>query len=227
MSEFDHFSRVRFTMSKDKFRRTDFKIGFTKKNLVYSDDQTSRLQIVLDQRDEMEAYRLIDEFYVRQKLLRDLAEVLGIRDESILEEFANLGFTPRTAPAIEMLPMAFVAWANNSVTEEECTAAVRLIHDSQLSEFPATWHVVQAWLDVPPSQELWELWVRYLHARFDYLTQSQQIKLCREVLNNARIVARASGGWLGFGSICKSEEMVIDAIEAVFERVPLCLVKPS
>lgn len=160
-------------------------------------------------------------------MLRDLAEVLGIRDESILEEFANLGFTSRTAPAIELLPMAFVAWANNSVTEEECTAAVRLIHDSQLSEFPATWPVVQAWLDGQPSQELWELWARYLHARFNYLTKSQQTKLCQEVLNHARIVARASGGWLGFRAICKSEEMVIEAIEAVFERDALCLVKPT
>ena len=170
----------------------------------------------LDEAIESDSYRPFDEFFAHQAELHELGKVLGIRDEELLEDFLQLGFTPRTAPAIDMVPLAFVAWASSSVTDEECAAAVGEVYDSQLREFPKTSSVVQTWLDTKPSAELWNLWVRYIHCRLPNLDHAERIGLQRKLLNQARRVARASGGWLGLGSICHSEQLMIDAIEDVF-----------
>lgn len=170
----------------------------------------------LNEAIEFDSYRPFDEYFAHQGQLHELGKVLGIRDEELLEDFLHLGFTPRTAPAIEMVPLAFVAWASSSVTDEECAAAVGEVYDSQLREFPKTSAVVQAWLDTQPSPELWNLWVQYIHCRLPSLDQEERIGLQRKLLNQARRVARAAGGWLGLGSICHGEQLVIDAIEDAF-----------
>ena len=184
-------------------------------------DQTStvqhrRLQLVIDGLDEIDAYRQIDDFFAEEGELIELMEVLGVADDDILEQFLSLGFTPRTAPAIEMVPIAFVAWASGKVTDDECAAAVGAIYDSELAEFPRTWSVVQTWLDVRPKQELWNLWVCYMDCRLQELSTQHQNGLRSRLLNQARRVAKASGGWLGIGSICREEQDVIEGISRVF-----------
>lgn len=175
-----------------------------------------RLRRVLNELDKREAYRRIDELFAEQGKLFELMEVIGIHDVDILQRFLALGFTPRTAPAIEMVPIAFVAWANNEVTDDECAAAVSAIYDSQLTEFPETWAVVQTWLDIRPDQEFWDLWKEYMLHRLGSMPNKQHKQLHQQLLNQARHVARASGGWMGIGSICREEQFVIDEISSLF-----------
>ncbi len=167
--------------------------------------------------DENEAYRQLDSFFTHEARRFDLMEVLGIRDEEILERFLDLGFTASTARAIEMAPFAFVAWASSRVTDAECAATVTAVHDSQLSDFPKILAVVQSWLDVQPRPEIWELWVRYLHCRLEQMSPSERAGLHCRLTEQATRIARASGGWLGIGSICRQEQVIIDAIDLVFE----------
>lgn len=173
--------------------------------------------MILEELDETEAYRRIDAFLAEEAELFELIEVLGIHDEDVLKDFLKLGFTARTAPAIEMIPIAFVAWASGSVTDEECTAAVGAIYDSQLTEFPKTLSVVQTWLDIRPRRELWDLWVKYMHCRIKSRSMEQRSDLRQRLTTQARGVTRASGGWLGIGSICHAEQLVIDAIHDTFD----------
>ena len=180
-----------------------------------------KLRMVLDQLEEFEAYRQLDQFFAREGQLLELMEVLGIDEEDVLEEFLRLGFTPRTAPAIEMVPVVFVAWASGEVTEDECAAAVSAIHDSELAEFPKTWACVQTWLDVHPDQSLWNLWCRYMRCRLDALSDSRQASLRARLKRHGHLVARASGGWLGIGSICHEEQVVLNAIDSVFLDAPV------
>lgn len=175
-----------------------------------------RLRLVFDELDEIGAYRRIDEFFAKEGELFELMEVLGIHDEEVLEQFLSLGFTPRTAPAIEMIPVAFVAWASGEVSDGESTAAVSAIFDSQLTEFPRTLSVVQTWLDNRPKQDLWELWTRYMHCRLESMPIEQRMRVHQRLMSQVRQVARASGGWLGIGSICHEEQLIIDEIDSVF-----------
>jgi hypothetical protein len=175
-----------------------------------------RLRRVLNELDKREAYRRIDELFAEQGKLFELMEVIGIHDVDILQRFLSLGFTPRTAPAIEMVPIAFVAWASDEVTDDECAAAVSAIYNSQLTEFPETWAVVQTWLDIRPDRQLWDLWKEYMLHRLGSMPIEQRKQLHQQLLNHVRHVARASGGWMGIGSICREEQFVIDEINSLF-----------
>ncbi|GAB5404563.1 MAG: hypothetical protein Aurels2KO_27940 [Aureliella sp.] len=158
----------------------------------------------------------MDDPLTKQASVLDYVEVLGIHDDQVIEGFMRLGFSARTAPAIEMVPVLFVAWANGSVSGDECVSAISGIHDAELAEFPETWSVIQDWLDVRPSQELWDLWTRYTWCRLDSLSSSRRAALNERLLSHGRRVARASGGLMGIGSICLDEQVILDAIAKVF-----------
>ena len=138
------------------------------------DFRRDNLQIELQELGEIEAYRRIVEFFSLEEKRFELMEVLGIHNDAVLEEFVRRGFTRRTAPAIEMVPVVFVAWASGEVTDDECAASISAIHDSELAEFPKTWSVVQTWLDVRPSQGLWDLWVNYMRCRLESMSRGSE-----------------------------------------------------
>ena len=179
-------------------------------------NRRQRINLVVDELDEIEAYRRIDRFLAREAEHFELVEVLDIHEEEVLTAFLSLGFTPRTAPAIEMVPVVFVAWASGEVTNEECAAAVRAIFDSQLTEFPKTLSVVQTWLDTRPDNKLFQLWERYMRCRLESMPSVQRTRAHQLLMSQIRQVARASGGWLGIGSICQEEQLIIDLVDSVF-----------
>ena len=170
----------------------------------------------------------LDRLFTLEGKLAELEEVLGVRDDSVLREFLAQGFTPATAPAIEMVPITFVAWASSSVTDQECAAAVSAVYATQLRESPETFSVVQQWLRTRPKAEIWDLWVRYMSARLEQMSPAQRMGLHRRTMTQCRRVARASGGWFGFGSICYKEQVFIDAIDHVFHgKSPLPLLSDA
>ena len=176
-----------------------------------------RVQLVIDQFEEAEAYRKLDDFFENEERLLDLMQVLGIHDEAVLERFLSHGFTAQTAPAIEMIPIVFAAWASNEVTDEESAAAITAIFNSELPEFPKTFAVVQSWLDNRPAAELWDLWFDYTACRLRSFSMEQRVGRYMRVIGQVRQVARASGGWLGIGSVCKEERRIIDQIDVLFQ----------
>lgn len=149
--------------------------------------------------------------------VRALREVLGLSDVGLLFQFLSQGLDAPKAAAIELAPLAFVAWASGSVTDKESAATIKAIHESVLLEFPKTWPVIQSWLDNRPQTDLWNLWVDYTRYRLERMTTAHKREMKRRLLGHARTVARASGGWLGIGSICREEQTVIDQIERVFD----------
>ena len=183
-----------------------------------SSETTERdpIKIVLDELDEIDANRRVDEFFRYEAEMCELTAVLGIHDEELLGDFIALGFTPRTAPAIEMLPIVRVAWASGEVTDHESAATVAAIHETELAEFPETWNVVQSWLRICPGDGFRDLWMRYVRCRLPLLTRSQRAGWHERLLIQSRRVAKASGGWLGIGSICPAEQSVIDDVDRAF-----------
>ncbi len=166
--------------------------------------------------DEQQAYDAVDAYYKREGAMRAIAEVAFIDDDALLGRLLDAGFTPKTLPALQLSPIAFVAWASDSVTEAECQAAVAAICETHLFNHPAAAAKVQTWLDIRPTQALWDLWVDYTECRISQSPTILQQTMARQLLRQATQVAIASGGFMGFGGICKAESKLLDEIRNVF-----------
>lgn len=147
-----------------------------------------------------------------------LSDALGIQDAAVLKAFLAQGLGPATAPAIDLVPVVFVAWARPQESIGESAATIEAVHEMELRGFPETWHVIQNWLDIRPGQELWDLWVRYMQCRLGSMSVEQRKGLHKRMRRQAYFVAKASGGWVGIGPICKEEQEVLDQIDTIFKH---------
>lgn len=161
-------------------------------------------------------YEQVDAYYERETAKRELAEVAHIDDDKLLGRLVDAGFTPKTFPALKLAPIAFVAWASESVTDKESHAVVMAIYEGHLHEHPSAAARMQSWLDVRPTQELWDLWGDFTKHRLNQSPQSFRQTMGLQLLRRATKVAIASGGFLGFGGICKAENAVLQAIRDIY-----------
>ena len=61
-----------------------------------------------------------------------------------------------------------------------------------------------------------EAWEHYMHALCQQLSPEERQSLKEEVLTDARTIANAAGGFLGFGTLSQEEQDVLNRLEAAF-----------
>lgn len=166
--------------------------------------------------DETEAYERLDAFFVREAARRALTKTSGIDDVDLLDALIDAGFDEETLPALQLVPIAFAAWASDSVTDQESRAAVWSIYEFRLFEFPEAASRVQRWLDVRPGQELWDLWLAFTQCRLENTPDTIRQISGNQLLEQATAVAIASGGMVGIGTICAAEQDVLDGIRNAY-----------
>jgi len=176
---------------------------------------------------------LEDEFFRRvdEKLLADLQEsqeraktkeqlalVTGFQDDQLLEHLIDGGFQPATLAALALVPAVFVAWADGSVTAQERQAVMSAALHRGIEEQPTAMKMLEAWLHKHPPRSLWKLWKEYMEAVHSSVPPDSAAALANEVKQQAKTVAEASGGTLGFGKISQSEREVLDDIDSIFSN---------
>jgi len=78
--------------------------------------------------------------------------------------------------------------------------------------------MLEAWLHKHPPRSLWKLWKEYMEAVHSSVPPDSAAALANEVKQQAKTVAEASGGTLGFGKISQSEREVLDDIDSIFSN---------
>ncbi len=165
---------------------------------------------------EQQLYAVLDVFYEREAAKGAIADAALIEDDALLGRLVDAGLTATTLPALQLAPIAFVAWASDSVTEAESIATVAAIYEAELFNQPIAASKVQTWLDRRPTQELWDLWADYTQYRLNDLSAISRQTMARQLLRQATQVAIASGGFMGFSGICKAENVLLQKIRDVF-----------
>jgi hypothetical protein len=189
----------------------------------------------VDMPDHGGEYRrtLIDAFFHEQdqKLLRafherlkkmdrrtQLAQVSGIKDEDLLDRLIELKIEPETIAAVEIIPLVAVAWADGKVDDREHEAIIAAAQSAGVQPQDGRYPMLEFWMKKRPGCDLIEAWEHYIKDMCKRLDKQQVEELKRNVLGTAGTVARAAGGFLGFGSrISKSEAAVLDRLEKAFE----------
>ncbi len=172
--------------------------------------------VVLTPLDEPTAYRLLDAYFAREAEKQALSDSSGVKNEKVLTALVDLGFTSETLPALQLTPIAFIAWASDTVSDQECRAAVASTYETRLHQFPKALGRFQSWLDIRPDRALWDLWVTFTECQLEQTPQSTRSAMGERLLRQATTVAIASGGFLGLGRVCSAEQAILDVIRNVY-----------
>jgi len=120
-----------------------------------------------------------------------------------------LGMTRQSWRALPLLPLVSVAWADGHVQDGERAVIERLARDFGVDDDGMM--LVTNWLAHPPTPEAAETG-RHLLVQLCRSGGIADEDLLDDVVQFAHEVARAAGGFFGFGSIDRTEADAIDAL---------------
>ncbi len=151
-----------------------------------------------------------------QETKANLAQVSGIKDEAVLDKLIQLNIRPEVLATIFAIPLVAVAWADGELQEKERDELFRYVHKAGLSNKMVDTTIISIWLKQKPAPELMEAWEHYIHALCKQLSPEERQSLKMEVLSDARTIANAAGGFLGFGALAPEEQEVLEKLESAF-----------
>lgn len=155
----------------------------------------------------------------RRRRRAEIARSAHIDDAALVERLVDAGLDAETLPAIQLAPLALVAWASGSVSEDENRTVAQSIAESELAQNPAAIACFEHWLSRRPDCDLLLLWTEVQRNASTIEPPAMQQARLRRLHHLATRIAMASGGVLGFGRICVAEQAVLDAIDHEIQRV--------
>jgi hypothetical protein len=147
-----------------------------------------------------------------------LAQATGITNAAVLDRLIELGIGGETAAALSVLPFVEVAWADGAVDARERAALLEHARTKGFAPGSTEHALLEAWLEKRPEPRFFTAWTHLVEGLVERLS-SEQVKLLQGTLmERARSVASASGGFLGMGKVSASESAVLARLEKAFER---------
>lgn len=153
-----------------------------------------------------------------QQTREDLRKASGMTDDAVLDKLVALGLRTNTIAALSLVPLIEVAWADGTIQDKERNAILQGAHGKGLEQGSDGYELLQSWLVRRPEPGLIEAWEAYIKALVAQLNDEQNRLLKNQIVGFAKMVAAAAGGFLGIGRVSKSEEKVLERIEAAFQR---------
>ena len=148
-----------------------------------------------------------------------LSQASGLQDAAVLDRLIGLGMQTDTLVAMGLVPLVAVAWADGALDEKERRAIVSALDTAGITLHSPAGQLIQSWLASAPPASLLEAWKAYIAALCTQLSAADRISLRDSVLDRARAVAAAAGGFLGLGAkTSKAEEEMLRTLEGTFVR---------
>ena len=151
-----------------------------------------------------------------QETKANLAQVSGIKDEAVLDKLIKLDIRPDVLATLFAIPLVAIAWADGELQDKERDELFRFVHKAGLRNKQVDPQIISVWLKQKPAPELMEAWEHYIQALCKQLSLEERQSLKEEVLTDARTIANAAGGFLGFGALAPEEQDVLNRLEAAF-----------
>jgi len=138
----------------------------------------------------------------------------------LMTDLVQQGVTAETLPALFLVPLVAVAWADDEVAQTERLELMAQARDLGVEPGSASHQLLGRWLENRPPTALFEAWRDYASALSASVDGEQRGELARELLWRAREVAKADGGVLGIGRrVSAMERQVLEELEGVFRSV--------
>jgi uncharacterized tellurite resistance protein B-like protein len=146
-----------------------------------------------------------------------LARATGIKNLAVLERLIDLDVRPETVTALSLVPLVEVAWADGSLDDAERSMILRRADAAGIAPDSSGRALLEAWLTRQPDPKLSTAWAQLIQGLCEQMSREDVATLKEELLERARTVAGASGGFLGMGSkVSGAEAAVIRRLESAF-----------
>jgi uncharacterized tellurite resistance protein B-like protein len=145
-----------------------------------------------------------------------LAKATGISNVSLLDKLIELDVNVERAAAFTLVPVVEVAWADGQVQPREREAILKAAAEQGLAPGTVAYELVESWLERSPDPRLLRVWKEYTSGFVASLTPDQRRELMHDLLDRARAVAEAAGGFLGLSTVSKAERAMIEDLEKSF-----------
>jgi hypothetical protein len=149
--------------------------------------------------------------------LRELAGLSGITDDVLLRDLQGQGFSTQTFKLLDLTPLILVAWSNGSVTAEERNEIAQVARSHGVTAGSPGYGQLTGWLEARPSDEFFELTLRAIRTAWESIPAEKREDNERALVALCTQVAKASGGFLRWGSRISAAERL--AIRQVAEQL--------
>jgi hypothetical protein len=146
----------------------------------------------------------------------NLARVSGIHDDALREKLIELDIGAETLTTLIGVPLIEVAWADGAMDDKERKKLFEYAEKAGLRQKGLDPKVMSVWLEKKPDPALFEAWKHYIQTLCKELGAHERKALEDEVMADARSIAVAAGGVLGFAKISAEEKAMLKAIEEAF-----------
>lgn len=164
----------------------------------------------------------LSELIKREKEDRDqvleLMSLSGITKRSVLDNAIKLGINANTFSALSLIPLLKVAWADHLCDIKESKVILRFAEENGIKKDSAAFKLLENWLAKEINPNLFIAWKNYVLSLQETLTRVELLEFKEEIIDRATEVAKASGGFLGIGSICEEENHVLHELEILFHK---------
>jgi hypothetical protein len=170
-------------------------------------------------RKEIELKEKLRQRRAAEAQLNELAEATGNPNEEILKTLQELGYTRETVGLFHYVPLLHVAWADGKVSRQERELILEAARAHGIAEGSAADKQLSDWIENRPSEEFFEQTLRIMGALLETTPRADGTVGSQGVLDEAKRLAEASGGILGFGSkISAEEQALLDRIAAALGK---------
>ena len=146
-----------------------------------------------------------------------LSVASGIVNPAVLSALLHAGLSSETIAAVSLIPLVEVAWADGTLDDREKAAILSAADLASIAKGTSPYQLLEGWLKEKPGLELRAAWREYIAALAPNLDPAAKASLKEVALGRARVVAEASGGFLGLGNkINPAEQAVLKELEAAF-----------
>jgi hypothetical protein len=182
-------------------------------------DLTSAAQTLEDAFFAKENARLLQQMRERarqQERRAAMREVVRVDDDALIDRLIELGLEPGTVLALQLVPLAAVAWADGEIEPRERDAVLKAAAAQGVTSDSVAGQMLGNWLVQKPGAELVDAWKRHIQALWPQLSTSERDEIRKSALDRARSVAEAAGGFLGLTSkVSPQEKAVLDELAQV------------
>lgn len=149
----------------------------------------------------------------------ELARACGVEDERLLDLLLDAGVRAETVPALVLVPLLLVAWADKTIARAERFTILEAASEYGVEPGTPAYALTEQWLTVRPRPSLLQAWHDYVEILRQLLEPEDRDEFCESILRRAREVARSAGGVLGIAPRTSAEERsVLDGLARAFDK---------
>lgn len=182
------------------------------------DDRRRALEEQFFQQNDQALVQKMKDAAARASSKEELRRLTGITQEQVLDALAELKLGGAATLVMALYPIVAVAWADGEVDTKERQTILELARTVGLSGDSPASEYLSKWLSEKPELSWHALWSDYVKALVSKMKPDDKALLKNTVLGRARVVAEASGGFLGVAfRVSGAEAKVLTALEQAFD----------